>query len=581
MHRSLNIFILVLLVLALFTPNASALTVIQGGEVNGIWTVADHPYLISGEISISTADSLIIQPGVEVRFNSGMYLNVFGTLLALGTPDDSIKFIANTGTIGDWRSLKFDGIRANNSRMDYCIVQHTERGLHVYNCYPEITNSRISDHETYCLRLESSRSNFTNCNIANSQGSGVLIAERSDVAIRHSRITGCADVGVHVIGASDAVIDHVEFPRAIDHAIYLSSAGVCSLSYNRFIDCTLNAIRVDQTDRVTIYRNIIYGARGDYGIYCYRSNSSMVTNNTIYQCSTTGIGAITCQNIKINGNIIAFNGQDGIYAQRANLDISYNDLWQNSRDDYGGEAGEGRHELNEAPGLVNPGRGDFRPQQGSPLIDRGDPRIRDLDGTLSDIGAEFYNQNIPPQIISVSPEEIDVVPGDEEFEFMVSARDANEHNLFYHWYINDELQVQAVDSVFTHTFERDGDYTVKVVVDDRYYYGTTPHEWEFTVQGADVEDGDVAGPRVFALNSVYPNPFNKSANISITLPQTQHTNVKIVDLNGRLVQTVFEGSLTAGEHTLSVNNLETSTGMYLVIAETKNSSISKKLILLK
>ncbi len=42
---------------------------------------------------------------------------------------------------------------------------------------------------------------------------------------------------------------------------------------------------------------------------------------------------------------------------------------------------------------------DFHLQEGSPLIDAGDPSIRDPDGTVSDIGAFYFNQKDHPPVL--------------------------------------------------------------------------------------------------------------------------------------------------------------------------------------
>ena len=46
-----------------------AQTLVPGGTVSGVWTNAGSPYIVEGTITIADNDSLVIEPGVEVRFN--------------------------------------------------------------------------------------------------------------------------------------------------------------------------------------------------------------------------------------------------------------------------------------------------------------------------------------------------------------------------------------------------------------------------------------------------------------------------------------------------------------------------------
>ena len=69
---------------------------------NRTWTAAGSPYIVTGSIVIGNNATLTIQPGVEVRFNSGFGITVgsqafgAGTLKAQGTAGSKILFRSNT-----------------------------------------------------------------------------------------------------------------------------------------------------------------------------------------------------------------------------------------------------------------------------------------------------------------------------------------------------------------------------------------------------------------------------------------------------------------------------------------------------
>ena len=60
------------------------------------------------------------------------------------------------------------------------------------------------------------------------------------------------------------------------------------------------------------------------------------------------------------------------------------------------------------------------------------------------------------------------------------------------------------------------------------------------------EVGDLAS--ILDLAVSYPNPFNPSTTIHFDLPREVRVELAIYDVKGRLVKTLFQGSLPAGGH---------------------------------
>jgi len=55
------------------------------------WTVAGSPCLLTGPLAVNASVTLTIQPGVVVNLD-GYYIQVNGTLVAIGTSADKIQF---------------------------------------------------------------------------------------------------------------------------------------------------------------------------------------------------------------------------------------------------------------------------------------------------------------------------------------------------------------------------------------------------------------------------------------------------------------------------------------------------------
>ena len=85
----------------------------------------------------------------------------------------------------------------------------------------------------------------------------------------------------------------------------------------------------------------------------------------------------------------------------------------------------------------------------------------------------------------------------------------------------------------------------------------------------------------FSISSIFPNPFNPEVNISFFNPKNNQVSVKIYDLNGRLVDTLYDNFLNAGLHALTWNAKNNSSGIYIITIESENSYISSKMSLLK
>ena len=89
-------------------------------------------------------------------------------------------------------------------------------------------------------------------------------------------------------------------------------------------------------------------------------------------------------------------------------------------------------------------------------------------------------------------------------------------------------------------------------------------------------------PEYFAINKVYPNPFNPIANISIDIPETSEIKVVIYDLNGKVVDLIFDGKINAGIHDFNWDARTFSSGIYFVtLIEESGQTFNQKITLIK
>jgi len=89
-------------------------------------------------------------------------------------------------------------------------------------------------------------------------------------------------------------------------------------------------------------------------------------------------------------------------------------------------------------------------------------------------------------------------------------------------------------------------------------------------------------PKEFELHSIYPNPFNSSANIDLSIRfPIQSTSLYIVDIKGRKIETIFAGKMETGFHSFNWNSKQNPSGLYFSILQIGNSIETKKLMLIK
>lgn len=91
----------------------------------------------------------------------------------------------------------------------------------------------------------------------------------------------------------------------------------------------------------------------------------------------------------------------------------------------------------------------------------------------------------------------------------------------------------------------------------------------------------VQNARSFQLFQNYPNPFNPETRISFFLPKASPLTLEIFDIQGKLVEVLKNGVVSAGEHSINWNANSNPAGIYFARLKTGNQSQTVKLVLLK
>ncbi len=310
-------------------------------EVSGIistdttWTLSDSPYIVTGSVLVNSGITLAIEPGVIVKFNGNVSLQIGGTLIARGTGTDNITFTSNqpAPAAGDWGYIFFtdsstdatydaDGDYTGGSILEYCVIEYAggvysghREALLMSNAHPFINSCTIRDNAapgisasdlTGTLKIINSTINN------NTRGIRVSGGSASDLTIINSTINNNTYNGISVSGGTVTISNNI-----------ISGNGSSG---------------VDAGGTVTISNNII----SDNGSGVYAGGTVTISNNAIINNNEGGIrasgGTVTISNNTITNNT-AYGYGGGIYVyyrDGGTTTISYNTISDNTSGDKGG-----------------------------------------------------------------------------------------------------------------------------------------------------------------------------------------------------------------------------------------------------
>jgi len=349
------------LVFAVLTTTVSAVEV-SGSITTQTWTKANSPYHLTGDVVVPTGETLTIEAGVDVVADSAVGITVYGTLIATGASDDSVRFIDNG--LAPWNGITAD----SGARVDlaYTRISGAYRdhggGLLVSN---EGTLATL-DH---CL-LTGNTAWYPGYIGSGGVGGGALVTAKARLEIRNSRIER-------------------------------NQAGQSG-----------TAIAGTDASELVLYRAVIYDNHqksGDFpwsgaggGVFVGSRCVAEIVNCTIVDSYAGGMGnsyisiSLADATVELRNSIVWKTGEQGAYAPiwtGTGFTVSYSLTWRPWQIMSAPEVGPGC--LYEDPLFVDAAAGDFHLSPISPCINAGDPSSPlDPDGSRADMGAFPYDGTV-------------------------------------------------------------------------------------------------------------------------------------------------------------------------------------------
>jgi hypothetical protein len=120
------------------------------------------------------------------------------------------------------------------------------------------------------------------------------------------------------------------------------------------------------------------------------------------------------------------------------------------------------------------------------------------------------------------------------------------------------------------------------------FYGATNDLYSLIAPGAyvvrlNMEDisGISESDMNFVLGQNQPNPFNNTTLVNYTLNEASTVSFKVVDYTGKIVMESFEGTKSAGDHSINLNADNLANGVYYYTLSTERGSLTKTMVVTK
>ena len=94
-------------------------------------------------------------------------------------------------------------------------------------------------------------------------------------------------------------------------------------------------------------------------------------------------------------------------------------------------------------------------------------------------------------------------------------------------------------------------------------------------------------PSEFALGKNFPNPFNPSTTISLMIPERSEITLKVFNILGQEITTLYQGNLDAGIHFFRWNGInveghQAPSGIYIYAMSTAHGhQLVRKMVLIR
>ena len=148
-----------------------------------------------------------------------------------------------------------------------------------------------------------------------------------------------------------------------------------------------------------------------------------------------------------------------------------------------------------------------------------------------------------------------------------------------------DFSIELTDKAMVADYRINGNSTTLIIVAPESNELFTASD-DFTVEDVIVANANgmvdfLESPTEFTLSKAYPNPFNPSTTLEVSVPVEGYVSISVYNVMGQLVDMIHSGNLTASTHEFTWNAASLTSGTYFVRAESAAGVDVQKVMLMK
>ena len=146
------------------------------------------------------------------------------------------------------------------------------------------------------------------------------------------------------------------------------------------------------------------------------------------------------------------------------------------------------------------------------------------------------------------------------------------------------FSIELTNKAMVADYRTNGNSTTLIIVapeSDELFTASGSFNVEELIVANENSQVTVMMPTELTLSKAYPNPFNPSTSMNIFVPADGVVSLSVYNVMGQEVATLHSGNMSAGNHTVTWNASNMTSGMYFVRAESQAGVAVQKVMLMK